>query len=270
MILQSMISFSRRYLGGPELRDSTERVNVYPLSTLQFDGNGNSFTRQLLSSFTYWELLPAASVAVGTDKLTTLVGGSATVAQSVRGGILISGPTSNTSPASVAGVATSGFSAPFTATNNLIFRTQIYIPTLVQGFTTAGLSTNVAAPTIAVSGADAAQFLADPTNLYASTTGATTAQAANWILCTNVAGTSSYIFTNVPIVAGQDIALQIVLNSNLTYSYFINGALVGTSPIATPATLNANLKVIVGCENASTGLANALEIRYAQFERSPG
>lgn len=267
-MLTSLALVFRRFLPNPEKRDSQEQVPVIPLSSWQFDSGGNSYTASLLRSFSYWELLPAAAVTAPTDKLTLLIGANTPVAaQSASGGLSLTTGATATNQSGVAGIAATGFAVPVRANNNVVFRTRVQLASLATMLATIGLGTAVASIVIAQAAADSAQFLADPTNSLTGTTGATNAQALNWIICTNVAGVSTYIFTNIPLVAAVDVDLLITINPNLTYNYYINGVLVGTS--VTPATVNAALRVLIGVETLAAATANML-VRYAQLERSIG
>lgn len=271
MILTSLARITRRYLNGGLLRDLVESMVVFPLSTYQFDDQGNSISRQLLSTFDYFDLLPVATtVTAVSDKYTLLLGTNTPVAaQSTSGGLTLTTGATATNLAGVGGIASTGFSVPIKATNNIVFRSRINLASLLTMWATVGLSqtSTAAGVPIAVGAIDQAQFLADPTNSLTATTGATAAQALNWILCSNVAGTCKYIFTNIAIVAAQDVALMITLSSGLLWSYYINGTLAGTSTVA--ATLNTAVKPVIGVETTANATA-AIDVRYAQLERSPG
>ncbi len=246
-----------------------EIFNTFAIARPQFNNYAGTVCVSMLNVFNWFDLLPASSVAAGSDKYTTLIGSNTPVAtQSATGGLTLTTGGTNTNIAGVAGVAATGFAVPLTATNFVIFRSRVNIPSLATMYVSMGLATAVTAITPILGGsADGAQFLADPTNSLVASTGATTAQSLNWILVTTVNGTSTYIFTGIPIVALQDTVLDIVINPNLTYNYYINGVLAGTS--VTPGTLNAALRVIGGVETLATATA-AVTIRFIQLERQIG
>lgn len=253
----------------PPAGQEREIINTFGVGQLQFGNQGQAICVSKLNDFDWFSLLPAASVAAGSDKLTTLLGTNTPLAtQSATGGLTLTTGATNTNIAGVAAVAATGFSVPITATNFVVFRSRINLPSLATMYASVGLATVVTAISpILGSTADGAQFLADPTNSLTASTLATTAQALNWILVTTVNGTSTYIFTGIPIVALQDQVLDIVVNTNLTYSYYINSVLAGTS--VTPGTLNATLKVIAGVETLASATA-AVTIRFIQLERQIG
>lgn len=256
------------------LRDELEAVTVLPLSSWCFDDGGNSFTRSLLSTFNYWDLLPVATtVTAVSDKYTLLLGSNTPLAtQSTKGGLTLTTGATSTNLAGVGGIAATGFAVPIETTNNIVFRTRVNLASVATMWATAGLSqtSTAAGVPVAVAAIDQAQFLADPTNALVANTGATAAQALNWILCTNVAGTCAYIFTSIPIVALVDYQLQIngIQSGSLAlWQYSINGNVVGTSVAG--ATIGTAVKPVIGVETTANATA-AMDVRYAQLERSAG
>lgn len=255
-------------MAGSETGDYREAMPVNPVSEYRYNSLLSSISVSINHTLDVFDLLPAAAVAAGTDKFHLLIGANTPVAaQSPTSGLLLTTGATNTNQSGIAGVATTGMSRTLTATNGLVFRARVNLTSLATMLATIGLSTAVASIAINQGAADQAQFLADPTNSLTGTTGATAAQAANWILCTNVAGTSAFIFTTVSLVAGQDVELSIVLNANLTYSYFINHSLIGTS--AASATANATVRSLVGVETLTAATAS-MAVRYDEIETAVG
>lgn len=273
MINTTFAKLWRRYVI-PGLRDEVETVPVLPLSVFAFDDGGNAFTRSMLSTFTYWDLLPVATtVTAVSDKYSLLLGSNTPLAtQSTKGGLTLTTGATATNAAGVGGIAATGFAVPIELTNNIVFRTRINLAALVTMWATAGLSqtSTVAGILPGVAAIDQAQFIADPTNALTATTLATNAQALNWILSANVAGTAVYFFTNIPIVAGVDYPLQI--NGIQTalgamWQFYINGNLIWTSTAA--ATVGSAVKPVIAVETTANATA-AIDVRYAQLERSAG
>lgn len=246
-----------------------EIFNTFGIANVQFGNRAQAVCVSMLNVFDWFDLLPAASVAAATDKYTVLIGSNTPLAtQSVTGGLLLTTGATSTNQAGVAGVASTGFSVPLTATNFAIFRARMNITSLATMLVSCGMATTVTSLNPVFGGSvDGAMFLADPTNSLVASTAATTAQALNWILVTTVNGTSTYIFTGIPIVAGQDQNLDIVVNPNLTYTYYINSVAAGTS--VTAGTVNSALRVLAGVETLASATASAA-IRFIQLERQIG
>lgn len=254
--------------GSAGLVDSQEIVPIKPVSRLQYNSVGASSSVSLLNEFDFFSLLPAAVVAAGTDKLVTLLGtNTPLVSQSTTGGALFSTGGTNTNQSGVTFVASTGFSVPISATNQIIFRARVNLPSLVTNFFSIGMNSVGTSASPNTNAGEGACFLADPTNNLTASTGATAAQALNWICVNSLAGVMTYTFTNVPIFAGQDVMLALVLNPNLTWSFYINEILV-----ANPVTLST-LTTVIGVYAAVRTLANTVAtaiIRFAQLERSIG
>lgn len=254
--------------GSAGLVTSQEIVSIKPLSRIQYNSVGASSSVSLLNEFDWFSLLPAAAVAAGTDKLVTLLGtNTPLVAQSATGGALFSTGATNTNQSGVTFVANTGFSVPITATNQLIFRARVQLPSLVTNFVSIGLNSVGTSISPVTNAGEGACFLADPTNALTASTGATAAQALNWICITSVAGTLAYTFTNVPIFAGQDVMLSISIDPDLTWNFFIN-ELVVSQPVPV-ATANTAIGVYGGVRTLANTVATAI-IRFAQLERSIG
>lgn len=255
-----------------ETGDYREAMVVKPLSKYFINSNLQSFSVGFVSTLDVFDLLPVATtVTAVSDKFHLLLGTNTPVAsQSVKGGLTLTTGSTNTNIAGIGGIVNTGMSYAATATNALIWRARVNLASLATMLATAGISETATAIAINPGGAvDAAQFLADPTNSLTATTGATAAQALNWILCTSVAGTSAYQFTTVPIVAGQDVELAITVNAGLDVSYFINH--VQANPLPTLAlTASSVIKSVIGVETLATATA-AMDVRYDLLEVSnPG
>lgn len=265
--MNTLATWARKNLLG--LGDSEETITVRPLSRLQFDGSGNGHTVSLLSSLTYFELLPVVTTVVATsEKLCLLIGTNTPVAaQSTTGGLKLTTGATNTNQAGVGGIAATGFTAPITATNGITFRTRVSVASLLTMLASAGLNQNPTDIDPTATAGEGCTFVFDPTNSMVAATAATAAQALNIILASKVAGADTFIFTNVPIVANQDYDLAIQLNADLTASYYVNTVLVGTSPAL--ATANATLAVLAGVRTLANTAA-AMNVRFAQLARLIG
>lgn len=246
---------------------SQENINVNPLSKYEIDSIGNSLLVSKLCSFDYFELLPAAAVAAGSDKLVTLLGSNTpVVAQSATGGALYTTGATSGNESGIAAVAATGFSAPLTASNDLHFRARLNLPSLTTCLMAIGLGSLVTDIDPTAIAGDGVFFLADPTNADVAVTAATGAQALNWIVVYKVGGVKTVSFTNVPIVAAQDFEFHIVFGTDLKPLCYINEVLVATGPACT---LNATLKVVGGVETLANTVATGI-IRYAQVTRRIG
>lgn len=265
--MNTFAKWARQNLLG--MGDSEETLSVKPLSRIQFDGSGNGHTVSLLSSTTYFELLPVVTTVVATsEKLALLIGTNTPVAaQSTKGGLKLTTGATNTNQAGVGGIAATGFTAPITATNGLSFRTRVSIASLATILASAGLNQNPTDIDPTATAGEGVTFVFDPTNSMVAATGATAAQAANIIIASKVNGADTFIFTNVPIVAGQDYDLFIQLNADLTATCSINAVVVGTSPAL--ATANATLSVLAGVRTLANAIAS-MDVRFAQMARLIG
>jgi hypothetical protein len=255
--------------GSAGLFESQEIVPIKTISNLQYGSFQQAVSVSKLNVFDWFDLLPVVTtVTATTDKWVLLIGSNTPVAaQSTTGGLLLSTGATSGNQAGIAGIAATGTAVPITATNNIIFRSRVQLPSLTTCFFSMGLNSTVTNVNPITDGAEGASFLADPTNSLTASTGATAAQALNWILVNSVATVVTYTFTNVPIIAAVDYQLDLVLNPNLTWSYFINGVLVATP--AAVATLNTVVKVIGGVDTTANTVATAI-IRFYQLERSIG
>jgi hypothetical protein len=255
-----------------ETGDYRETEVVRQLSKYRYNSLLSSITVGLISTCDVFDLLPVATtVTAVSDKFHLLLGSNTPLAtQSTKGGLTLTTGATSTNIAGVGGIANTGMSHVISATNGIIWRGRVNLASLATALYTAGLSATNTAIAINPGGSvDAAQFLADPTNSLTATTGATAAQALNWILCTSVAGTSAYQFTNVPIVAGQDQELSITVNPGLDVTYLINHVAVNTA-VTAALTNAAVLKSVIGVETLATATA-AMDVRYDELEvSSPG
>ena len=255
--------------GGAGIFETQEIIPVKPISNLQYGAFGESISVSKLNVFDWFDLLPVATTVVATsDKYVLLIGSNTPVAaQSTTGGLLLSTGATTGNQAGIAGISATGSAAPITATNQLILRSRVQLPSLTTNYLSMGLNSTVTNVNPIADGAEGASFLADPTNSLTASTGATAAQALNWILVTSVATVVTYTFTNVPILAAIDYQLNIILNPNLTWSFYINSVLAGTP--AAVATLNTVVKIIGGVDTTANTVATGI-IRYWQLERSIG
>ena len=268
--------------------DSQEIFDVTAHSRVQFDGNAAAYTASLLTSFTYFELLPVVTTVVATsEKLCLLIGSNTPVAaQSTTGGLLLTTGATATNQAGVAGIAATGFTAPITASNGIQFRSRVSLAALVTNYVSAGLNQNLTDVNPMATAGEGAAFLFDPANTLTATTGATAAQAANVILTFKVNGAYSYIFTNVPIVANEDYDLYLFLNTDKSVTFYINGIAVGTLATGATAaqvaanagylgvtlplaTANATLSPVAGVRTTANATASA-SIRFLQMSRLIG
>lgn len=254
--------------GSTGLFSSLVETPVKPVSRQQFNSVGAPASVSMLNEFDFFSLLPAAAVAAGSDKLVTLIGTNTPLAtQSTTGGLRLTTGGTNTNQAGVNFVASTGFSVPISATNQIVFRARVSLPSLATRYFSIGLNSVGTDANPVTNAGEGACFLADPTNALTASTLATAAQALNWILVTSVAGVLTYTFTTFPIFAAQDVNLAIVLNPGLTWSFFINELAAGT-----PAAL-ATLTTVVGVSGGVRTLATAtaaVDVRFAQLERSIG
>lgn len=202
---------------------------------------------------TDFALLPAAAVATGSDKLVVITGtGTEVIARSTTGGVNLK--TQATTPADgdnvfAAAVSTTAFNAPISSVSALHFATQIKIgaTAFATMFASFGLNENLTDVDPTGTAGDGAMFLYDPTEEV--TTGLTTAQHLNWILCHKVDGTDTFTATDIPVVAGQLYDLDIVLGSDLKADFYIDGNRVGEGPALTSGD---TLAVFVGAELTAT------------------
>lgn len=226
-------------------------VEVTPFSSLQFNESGNATS---VSEFGYtdvFHLLPAAAVAAGTDKMFTVTGtGTEVITQAVKGGVNLQSQA--TVPADgdnifLAAVATTAFHQPIRANAELTLEMKVAINTITAVFASFGWNENVTDVDPTGTAGEGAMFLFDPTEEV--TTGLTTAQHANFILAHKVNGVDTFTATSVPVLAGQDYDLKIVIDEDLLANYYINGVSVGQSPALTAAD---TIKVFLGAELTAT------------------
>jgi len=278
--IQTTYLTSRNFKVGmdPVQLSAQEIFPVNPASNYEFDDFGNSVAPSRIRTFDYFDLLPATAVAAGTDKYYLLYGANTpTIAQSTTAGALLTSGATATNSAGLAGIASTGSAGPITVNNGLKMQTRINLASLTTMYAVAGWTSNVATPIAGtVPGASATEqalFLADPGNTLSATntggtiTAATAAQALNWIVCSNVNGTTVYTFTNVPIVAGLDVVLTVALNGSGQWTYYINNVLVATQ-VAT-ATANAAMKAVVSVLNTASAAAS-MSVRYLDTQRFIG
>jgi hypothetical protein len=255
--------------------DSLETVDIVPTSRNRFGSTGGTVNVPLYSVTDPFELLPVVTTVVATsDKYHLLIGSNTPVASvSAKMGLTLTTGATSTNQAGIAGIANTPTKIPITASGGIFFRTMVRLPSVTAtNYYSAGLNQNPTDVNPMATGGEGVAFLADPTNQLTATTGATAAQALNWILCFKVNGAYTYGFTNVPIVAGIDIALKIQLNPDLTATCTINvngvGTVVGTSPPL--ATANAVLAALIGCRTLTVATAATIDVRFDEMGASYG
>jgi hypothetical protein len=220
----------------------------------------SEFCPQRLGAWTAFELIPATSVAAGSDKLTVLSGTSTEViARVATGGVRLT--TQASTPADddnvmLAAAANSYFNRVVTATSRLRFVSRVKIPTITSILASVGLNENLTDPDPTGSAGEGAMFLFDPDETV--TTGLTSAQHDNWILAHKVNGTDTFTATSIPVVADQDYVLEIEIDEDLKANFYINGEYVGIGPALTSGDTVA---VYAGCETNTAG-QRSLDVRY--------
>ena len=260
-----------RYFQGPTSGqvDQREDTVIVPDSVNRFGATGATVNVPILNVLEWFSLLPAAAVAAATCKLYTLIGsGTPVAAQSTKGGLRLTTGATATNQAGVAGIAATGTTFPITASSFIVLHGRIFVPSLTTvAYYSAGLNQNPTDINLMATAGEGVQILADPTNILTATTGATAAQALNWIICYKINGAYSYIFTSIPVTPGVDTRFVIQMQPDLTATVTINGVLAGTTnPLATA---NATLSGIAGVRTNAAATAYT-EIRFLQMGRSIG
>lgn len=246
--------------------DKRSLVPVNGHSVVRFNAQGDPLTDSILNSFEYFELLPAAAVAVGTSKLVTVLGTTPTVIQSPTGGVQLQSIATATNQAGVGAVATTGFTALLTGANQLRFSSRVSLPVITKVIVSAGLNQTPADVDPSVAAGDGAAFVFDP-DLAASNPAVAPVSGANWLLHSKVAGVDTWVDSGVKVLAAQDYDLRIELDANKVPSYYINDVLVGTNTAL--ATGGANVGVCAGIRTTEA-LAKVMHIRFARLSRLIG
>lgn len=221
-----------------------------------------------ISSFTNFELLPASSVAAGSDKLMFVNTGSgaATIGRATKGGASIACAALANNAAVLTAVASTAFRPVVTATSRVIMLARMSVPTLTNVVVQAGLGQAPSAtdPGAANSGTDSAEFFFDPANALSS--GLETAVLGNWIArYRNASGTVSYINTGVPVVAGTDYNLMIQYNEGLQPVFWVNNEIRGVGTVGGGVTSGTTLITQLGVKTSSG--ARSFECRYIKIGR---
>lgn len=241
-----------------------------------------NFNDNYLGSFTNFELLPAAAVAAGSDKLLLLSGtGTEVVARAPKGGVRLT--TQATIPADndqvqVAGVADTNMGKATTAANgfNLIGTAELRLafgmalPAITSLFASGGYDENITDVDPGGTAGDGAKFLFVPSADKGDLTvdpGLTTAQYSNWICHYKVAGADVFAATTVPVVAGTDYQFEIVIGTDRKPRFYINNSLVytGTNAMTSGSQLGTLFGVEVG---ASAAAQKSVDIRYVKVQRT--
>lgn len=200
---------------------------------------------------TAFELLPASSVAAGTDKNFTLGGTSAISARGAGGGVTLttksSSPTTGDQSYLTPVASTYGIHAVTAQTLPRWFGT-VTIPTITTLVVAAGFCENATDPDPTGTAGEGAMFLFDPGDTV-TTAGVTTEQHANWILAHKVNGVDTFTATSIPVVAGESYRLKIIIGIDLTAKFYINDVLVGTGPALTSGD---SVKAFVGVETKAS------------------
>lgn len=259
--------FQRRFdqLG---LGDSLETITVYAPGSMHIANDGSGVCYPLHTIIDQFELLPVVTTVVATsDKFQLLLGTNTPVAtQSTTAGVTLTTGGTNTNQAAVAGILNTGLSVALSTTNGVKVSTRINMPSLTGAYYSAGINSLATDVNPMATGGDGAALLADPGNALTATTGATGAQALNWIICYKVGGVNTYAFTSLPLVALQDQVIAFVVNADYTVGVFLNSVLIGTSPVLTAG---AVVKPIAGVRTTATATA-AVDIRFTRLSKLIG
>lgn len=224
------------------------------------------------SGFTAFNLVPAlTTLAAGKDPLLVTIGtGTEIPTKTLRGGVNIK--TQATSPADndnamLIGVAASPSFVTWDATAASAiaprFRTRVRLSQITELVFGAGLDQNITSPIGSATAGDGAQFLFDPANELS--TGVST-YATNWILAQKVNAVYTYTDSGIAVLANVDYELEIRWSSDLKPSWYINGALVGTS--TTAQTDDTAVGVVIGVQinAASPAGQKDFDCRYVQLD----
>lgn len=241
--------------------DIRQQVTVPVPGQFHVDSNGSIAGLPLLGVTDTFDLLPATSVAAGTDKYFLLSGTSAAIAMSDSGGVAIT--TNTTNAGNLDGVASTAFAGKIRPASEIRFATRVNIAAVTAVVASFGLSENVGNPDPTGTAGEGALFLFDPTSTVS--TGLTTAQHLNWILAHKVNGTDTFTATSVPVAAGVDYELVIRVQPNLTSKFYINGVYVGVGPTLTSGDTFRTYLGLKGTAASQVGT-----VRYVQFHRNIG
>lgn len=249
-------------------QDRQETVVVNPFSRLfvGFDGKVRSISSHAM--LTFFNLLPAAAVAAGSEKeLVSLGTGTEVIARSTKGGVNVktqaSSPADNDN-AMLIGIANTASQVPLTAAAQPKFSTRIAMTQIAELVFGAGLDENITSPIGNATAGDGAQFLFDPTN--EQVTGVAN-YATNFILAQKVAGADTYQDSGIAVNAGRFYELAVEYGADLKPRFYIDGVLVGTGVAGTSG---GNVHPVIGVQVAGTGAQKDFDCQYVAVERLLG
>lgn len=259
---------------------SRDRVSIRPGGPLLFNLRGEPYVGGH-RVYTQYDLLPhTTGGTAGYDGLTVLSGTNVVVAQqarSVKAGATLT--TDTATPAAgeqaiLSGIANSAFLAlPINAKSQLTYRAQVSIATLTNVFASFGFNENLTDPDPSGTAGEGAMFLFCPSANKADLTvdptsaGVVAGDMASWIIAEKVNGADVFYPTGVPVNAGQDYELMVVIGANLKPSYYIDGVLVKAS--ASALTDGDLVGAFAGIETRTTA-ARTFDIRQLEVTRLVG
>lgn len=252
--------------------DEYQGLYVPPNSRIRFGNDRQGIAEPILYELDTFPKLPVITTAVATSDQFFLVAGtnavSADVTQATKGGIRLAAHGADNDQTLLAAASNMRFHPKISATSQIEFAAQVAVGQIgaTSGFSSFGLNENVTDPNPAGTAGEGAMFLADPANELTATTGATAAQAGNWILCYKVNGVDTFAFTNIPVQADVDVVLEVKIGTDLIADMYINGSLVGSSPALTSGD---SVKAFAGIQ-AGAASAQWVEVRYIGCGRQIG
>jgi hypothetical protein len=252
--------------------DKVHEPEVVICGALRFNGLGEARTESPWGFLTTFGLLPAATVAAGSEKYLVSLGTSTEViARASKGGCNVktqaSTPADNDN-AMLIGIANTASSIPMSAKSLIRWAARVSLTQITQLQFGAGLDENITTPIGSATAGDGAQFLFDPTDELGLVSSKTMV-AANFILATKIDGADEYIDSGVKVVSGVDYELEIQVGADLKAKYYINGVLVGTS--VTALTSGDTVSTVVGVQCSGTpDTQKDFDVRYLSMERQIG
>ena len=263
--MSTVVDFRSSNLNGVDdaFRD---KVSVPRYGEVAWDSKGRGFSHRYTEAIDNFELVPAATVAAGTSKLTIMTGtGTEVIARAVKGGIRLTTQAStpaDTNDCMLAGVATTGHDVLLNDNSMPWFHTAVSLPAIATVIAAAGLSVQPASVRPADNTADGATFLADPANDAA--TGLTAAQLLNWVCVQTVASVETYTATTIPLTVDALVDFRIQFNSERKPLFYINGDLVATG---VAATTGGSWHSYVGIETTAASQAS-LDVGFIAVSRA--
>lgn len=208
--------------------DQLDRVTAKPSSVLEFDAIGGGRTRSLGAAITNFALLPAASVAAGTDALFLATGtGTEVVARADKGGVNLKSQA--TTPADgdevlLTPVTTTGVYCKVGAGKNPTFRARLALNTDTRSFYSTGLTELITDTDPSGTAGEGALFCFDPTGEFVNiANGAAANGSTNWYLWVKVNGVDYHCDTGVSVTAGKDYELEVTLGDDYKPTFTIDG-----------------------------------------------